>query len=66
MRRAWTKDPFCDWRYRYSRLFERESDGAIGVFPANGPDTAWRPWRWWRPDDLARRVLNAWWIRRYW
>lgn len=58
-------DPFDDWRNRWSQLFISDGKWQI-VVPTNDGTVGKRPWHWWNPAHLARRVIHELWVRKYW
>jgi hypothetical protein len=58
---------FDDWRYRYSRLYQSAGKWRFFVnVEANGFTTESKPWHWWNPAHLVRRVIHLLWVRKYW
>ena len=56
---------FDDWRNRYSRLFL--SDGKWRIYvPSTDGTVHSKPWHWWNPAHLVRRVIHLLWVRKYW
>jgi len=56
---------FDDWRNRYSQLFKVDGKWVIYV-PTNDGTVDYRPWHWWNPAHLVRRVIHLRWVRKYW
>jgi hypothetical protein len=57
---------FDDWRYRYSKMY-LAGDGwrYFAGYDRNGVRIS-KPWHWWNPAHLVRRVIHLLWVRKYW
>lgn len=63
------REPFEDWRYRWSGEMFSTYEGKRGFWPRydrKADTSSYTKFRWWNPWHYVRWALSAWWCRRHW